>query len=49
MESTLATSLQVISKLMRHHGLDPETVLVEAGVDPASIADPHARLPTSTA
>jgi AraC-like DNA-binding protein len=48
LETTLATSLQVIAKLMRLHGLDPETVLLEAGVDPAALADPHARLPSSS-
>ena len=47
LETTLATSLQVIAKLMRRNGLDPETLLIEAGVDPAALADPHARLPSA--
>jgi len=47
LESTLATSLQVIAKLMQRNGLEPETLLVEAGVDPAALTDPHARLPSA--
>jgi AraC-like DNA-binding protein len=45
LETTLATSLQVIAKLMRVHGLEPEALMLEAGVDPATLADPRARLP----
>ena len=44
METTLASTTQVLEKLMRQHGLEPSDWLLRYGIDPAQITDPRARV-----
>lgn len=44
-ETLLATSLQVLERLMRQHGVEPRSAFVAAGIDPALLVDPRARVP----
>ena len=45
MDTTLATSAQVIEQLMRRLGIDPGPVFARHGIERALLADPSARLP----
>ena len=47
METFLATMGQVFVRLVGMHGIDARALLREAGVDPAVLSDPEARLPSS--
>jgi AraC-like DNA-binding protein len=45
LETTLATTTQVLEKLMQQHGLVPRDWLHRYGIDPALLTDPRARVP----
>lgn len=45
METTLATSAQILDKLMRRLGIEPGPVFARHGIERATLADPSARLP----
>ncbi len=45
LDTTLATSAQILDHLMRRLGIEPEPVFARHGIDPATLADPSARLP----
>ncbi len=45
METTLATTAQVLVRLIRRQGLDAERLLRQHGIDPVQLSDPRARLP----
>jgi AraC-like DNA-binding protein len=45
LETTLATSQQVLDRLMRLHGIDAGAMFLRHGIDPALLAEPRARLP----
>jgi AraC-like DNA-binding protein len=47
LETTLATSVQILDRLMRRHGLDPADVFARHGIDHALLAEPNARLPAA--
>ncbi len=43
-DATLATTGQILWRLIEHHGLPPEPLFRAAGIDPQIIADPRAHL-----
>ena len=43
-DATLATTGQIIWRLIEHHGLPPEPLFRAAGIDPKIIADPRAHI-----
>jgi AraC-like DNA-binding protein len=43
-DATLATTGQIIWRLIEHHGLAPEPLFRAAGIDPKIIHDPHAHI-----
>jgi AraC-like DNA-binding protein len=43
-DATLATTGQILWRLIEHHGLAPEPLFRAAGIDPKVISDPHAHL-----
>lgn len=45
MDTTLATSAQVIDTLLRRHGIDPVPLYAHHGIDLSLLAEPSARLP----
>jgi len=45
-DASLATVGQIIWRLIEHYDLAPETLLRAAGIDPALIRNPHARIPS---
>jgi AraC-like DNA-binding protein len=47
METFLATMGQVFVRLVEMHGIDARVLLREAGVDPAALRDPSARIPST--
>ena len=47
METFLATMGQVFVRVVEIHGIDANALLREAGVDPASLRDPAARIPST--
>jgi AraC-like DNA-binding protein len=47
METFLATMGQVLVRLIEMHGVDARVLVREAGVDPAGLRDPSARIPSS--
>jgi AraC-like DNA-binding protein len=47
METFLATMGQVFVRLVEMHGIDARALLREAGVDPAALRDPSARIPST--
>lgn len=47
METFLATMGQVFVRLVEMHGVDARALLREAGVDPAALRDPGARIPSN--
>jgi AraC-like DNA-binding protein len=47
LETTLATSVQILDRLMRRHGLVPEDVFARHGIDHALLSEPSARLPVA--
>ena len=44
-DTTLATSVQVVDKLLRRVGIEPRALYARHGIDPALLAEPSARLP----
>ena len=49
METFLATFGQIIVHVIEMHGVDARTLLREAGVDPALLRDPDARISSRVA
>lgn len=49
METFLATMGQVLVRLVEMHGIDAHALMREAGVDPATLRDPSARISSDTA
>ena len=47
METFLATMGQVFVRVVEMHGIDANALLREAGVDPAALRDPAARIPST--
>jgi len=47
METFLATMGQVFVRVVEMHGIDANALLREAGVDPAALRDPAARIPSA--
>ena len=47
METFLATMGQVFVRVVEMHGIDANALLREAGVDPALLRDPAARIPST--
>ena len=47
METFLATMGQVFVRIVEMHGVDANALLREAGVDPAALRDPAARIPST--
>jgi AraC-like DNA-binding protein len=43
-DATLATTGQILWRLIEHHGLAPEPLFRAAGIDPKIISDPHAHI-----
>ena len=49
METFLATLGQVLVRLLQMHGIDARALVREAGLDPAALRDPSARIPSDAA
>ena len=47
METFLATMGQVFVRLVEMHGIDARALLLEVGIDPATLRDPSARIPSA--